>query len=933
MKTELKPLHVFLGTATACALDFLTKSPAPKQEVSYAWVQIGLLILSIALSYLAGKLLASKKKPKFDDRITTIANRGAYIPRVIGRRKMGCIFAWAGGRYTRKEKQEGGKGSLFAGPKGTVYVEHGWHIICMGPAHKLHAITQNGEPLFVGPITSDSHPSGSTIDLGKEGTFRIFWGEFDQPPNTFLGNADRVTVESRWPGLCYIEWQNKRLGPAAMWPTIEYEIECRTQSTILTDTPAYMEPTRVLDGNNTPDVYDVVPGAANVGYFEFGSNITSQFQPGQQIRLTSHTGMVDQDATLLRTEIRIDPVYLYTFAGVDVYRYDYYTQFYLDVAVVGNTNDGNIQGYTEAADDGINPAHILAEFLFLGDGYGQNNDQDLYDMQSLEDLGTLAVTENMRCSVVAQDGVTYQEMIGGMLIDLGVFLSTDYTTGLLKFVPIREPVGTLAVIGEALQTALPEISVQHADLPVTNVAYSFKDRTHQYEDTTVGADNDGMATQVGVQRTEINQIISTINPQTANVMAERRQQEALAGGAQIVQPANRSTRQMIPGVACYSDGVDEVLRLLTVESDPLSGEVKLQVVTDFYGTPLSTFQQNPGLPEPIATPTDPDPQVAVVEVPEYLLQGSQTQTLLIPRIRDDQGVSGADIHISRDDTTFTLIGRDLTIMTGGVLIDSMTNLDYQQPTTSYQFTAVGDDIDDVLDLSADLTSWCNGRQLAILVDPATGAYEICYLKKVTAVSGTTYTLDGIIRARYDTPQQTFGAGDYVFIVQNDDGLLVQDILLEPEVAIFAKSQPFGTGGQIPLDEVGSVALALYGKGVRPVTVANIRNDTGLLTYAAGADMQIAWDYFTPRTAGSGAGFQGAGSAASDAAPEGDFLVEILDASSTLIRQFNQSTAGYTYTFAQRNTDFTGDPASLKFRITQLRGGFSSDTNTQTFTKV
>ncbi len=930
---KLTPRDVILGTVAACTLDFVTRSPAPKQEVAYAWVQIGLLILSIALSYLAGKLLAAKKKPKFDDRITTIASRGAYIPRVVGRRKMGCVFAWAGGRYTRKEKQEGGKGSLFAGPKGTVYVEHGWHIICMGPVLKLHAITQNGEPLFTGPITSESHPSGSTIDLGKEGSFRIFWGEFDQPINTFLGDPTRVTVTSRWPGQCYIEWTNKRLGAAAIWPTLEYEIECRPQSTILVNTPAYMEPTRTLDGNITPAVFDVVPGAANVGYFEFAGNITSQFSPDQQIELTSHTGMSDQTATLIRTELRIDPVFLYTFEGVDIYRYDYYTQFYLDVAVVGNTNDGNIQGYTEAADDGINPAHILAEFLFLGDGYGLNHDQDLYDMQSLEDLGTLCVTENMRCSVVAQDGVTYQEMIGGMLIDLGVFLSTDYTTGLLKFVPIREPSGVLAVIGEALQTALPEISVQHADLPVTNVAYSFKDRTHQYEDTTVGADNDGMATQVGVQRTEINQIISTINPQTANVMAERRQQEALAGGAQIVQPANRSTRQMIPGVACYSDGVDEVLRLLTVESDPLSGEVKLQVVTDFYGTPLSTFQQNPGLPEPIATPTDPDPQVAVVEVPEYLLQGSQTQTLLVPRIRDDAGVGGSDIHISRDDTTFTLIGRDLTIMAGGVLIDTMSSLDFQQPLTSYQFTAVGEDIDDVLDLSADLTSWCNGRQLAILVDPATGAHEICYLKKVTAVSGTTYTLDGIIRARYDTAQQTFGAGDYVFILQNDDGLLVQDVLLEPEVAIFAKSQPFGTGGQIPLDEVGSVALALYGKGVRPITVANIRNDVGLLTYSAGADMEIAWDYFTPRTSGSGAGFQGAGSAASDAAPEGDFLVEILDASSTLIRQFNQATAGYTYTFAQRNTDFAGDPTSLKFRITQLRGGFSSDTNTQTFTKV
>jgi hypothetical protein len=930
----MKKIHVAIGLTGACAWDWFTRQPEATPEVFHGWAQIGLLILSIALSYIAGKLLAAKQKPKFDDRVTTIASRGSYIPRLIGRRKMGCIFAWAGGRYTRKEKQPGGKGSLFAGPKTTVYVEHGWHILCMGPAHKLHKVTQNGEDLFIGPITAESHPSGSTIDLGNEGSFRIFWGEFDQPVNTFLGDSERVTVTSRWPGVCYVEWTNKRLGAgAAIWPTLEYEIECRPQSTILTNTPAYMEPTRTLDGNIATPPFDVVPGAANVGYFEFAGNISSQFKPDQLLRLTSHTGMSDQDVTLVRTELRIDPVFLYTVFGEDVYRYDYYTQFYLDVAVAGTTNDGQLQGYTEAADDGLNAAHILAELLFEDEGYGLNFDQDRFDMDSLEELGELCVSEDMRCSVVGQDGTTYQELVGGMLIDLGVFLSTDYTTGLLKFVPIREPVGTLPVVSSALQTSLPEISVQHGPLGVTNVAYSFKDRDHQFEDTTIGSDNDGEANETGVQRTDVQQIISTINHQTAGVMAERRQQEALAGGAQVVFPSNRSTRELIPGSAIYADGLDERLRLLTVEADPLSGEVKLQVVTDYYGAPLTEFQQNPGLPEPEPTPTDPDPQAAIIEVPEYLLNGQQDITLIIPRIRDDEGVVGADLHISRDDTTFTMQGRDLSIMAGGILIDPMTAMDFQQPATNYQFTFVGPDVDDVLDLSADLTSWTNGRQLAILVDPATGSYEICYLKKITAVGGGVYTLDGIIRARYDTPQDDFGPGDYVFIVENDDGLVIQDVLLEPQVTIYAKTQPFGSGGQLPLTEAPSIALGLYGKGIRPITPANIRIDVNLTTWVDGSDFVVRWDYFTPRTVGSGAGFQGAGSAASDQTPEGDFLVEILNSTNTVIRQFNQATATYTYTNAQRVTDFGADPATLKFRITQLRGGFSSDTNTQTFTKV
>lgn len=931
---ELKPLHLFLGTTAALALDFATRqAPEQRPEVQLAWVQIGLLVLSIALSYLAGKLLAKRAKPKFDDRVTTLATRGSYVPRVIGRREVGCVFAWAGQRYTRKEKLDGGKGSAFSGPKSTVYVEHGWHVLAMGPVKKLHRITQNGETLFAGPITQTSHPSGSTIDLGKEGSFRIFWGEFDQPINTFLGDAERVTVSSRWPGMCYVEWRNKRLGTAAIWPTLNYEIECHPQSTILSNTPAYMEPTRTLDGNEA-EMLEVTAGVAGTGKFIFSGNISGQFYPGQKIRLTNHTGMADQDLTIRKIETRV----VATPIGVDVngetiYDYDTFTDIFVDETIVGGTDDGEIQGYTEAADDGINYAHVIAELLFEDNGFGLNQDQDLYDMDSLEELGERCVDENLRASVLAQDGVTYQELIGGILIDLGVFLSMDYTTGKLKFVPVREPEGDIPTVSYTLQTTLPEIQVQHGPLPVTNVLYSFKDRAHNFEDTTIGADNDGQIEETNVAKSDINQVISTVNFPSASVIVERRQQEALAGGAQVVLSANRSARELVPGTALLADGFDEVLRLLTVESDPLSGEVKLQVVTDFYGAPLSTFQQNTGKLPASTGPTEPDLQVGIVEVPEYLLQGSQTQTLLIPRIRADAGVAGTDLHLSRDDVTYSLVGRDLTLMAGGTLIDPLSADDYQRPTGTFTFQSKGPDISDVLDLSADATSWRNGRQLCILVNPTTLAYEFCFLQKVTSLGSGVYRLDGLIRARYDTPQQDFSAGAYVFILQNDDGLAVQDVLLEPQVSVFVKSQPFGTGGQLPLDEAVPAQIPLYGKGLRPLAVVNIRIDGGHTAWVDGEDFDVRWGYFTPRTAGSGAGFQGAGQAMSTALPEGEFSIEILNASNVVVRSFTQASASYTYTAAQRTTDFGSDPASLKFRITQLRGGYSSDSHTQTFTKV
>ena len=53
-----------------------------------------MLLLSIGLSILAAKLLQKKNKALAqDDKQTTLATRGSYIPRVIGRRRVGAVWA------------------------------------------------------------------------------------------------------------------------------------------------------------------------------------------------------------------------------------------------------------------------------------------------------------------------------------------------------------------------------------------------------------------------------------------------------------------------------------------------------------------------------------------------------------------------------------------------------------------------------------------------------------------------------------------------------------------------------------------------------------------------------------------------------------------------------------------------------------------------
>jgi hypothetical protein len=320
-------------------------------------------------------------------------------------------------------------------------------------------------------------------------------------------------------------------------------------------------------------------------------------------------------------------------------------------------------------------------------------------------------------------------------------------------------------------------------------------------------------------------------------------------------------------------------------------------------------------------------------------------------IRAHAQISAHNIHISGDNITYTLYGQDVTVVTGGTLLEALDIGSPMEVAQGPTFTVLGPDIASAIDLSTDNTSWRGGRQLAVFVHQTTRQVMIAYLKKVTAISGTTYRLDGLILNRYDTRPLTFPVGAQVFILQNDDGLGIQDPLVAPQVNFYAKPEPVGIG-TIPLSQIAPEAVVLYGKGVRPVTISGIRLNTGSnvvgpgtanwtdLTYKASGsspadDLVIRWAYSTPQTTGSGAGIFGWGAIVADAPNEGAFVVEILNSSDVVVRTIPlQLTPTYTYLRADRLADFgASEPSLFKVRVTQRRGGFFSNAVTQTITRV
>lgn len=221
-------------------------------------VDVGLIISILSLLASAAVLL-STRKPKLapqDDALQSVATQGAFVPLVIGRQRLGPVFAFvedatsgvaslvpqSRNNLPSMTSTIGTQGNFAKGgggvPSAGNYHENALHILCIGPGSKLHKIWQNGEIIWEGPIDPISHPSGSLLPAGdsggSEGAFEIHWGFPDDPILTNLQNSAFHGLPVRYSHVMKIMWKSKNLGPTRQWPRLEYEVTCPCYSQIAT---------------------------------------------------------------------------------------------------------------------------------------------------------------------------------------------------------------------------------------------------------------------------------------------------------------------------------------------------------------------------------------------------------------------------------------------------------------------------------------------------------------------------------------------------------------------------------------------------------------------------------------------------------------------------------------------------------------------------
>jgi hypothetical protein len=1097
-------------------------------------VELGVALIGVGLSLLAGMLLKPKTKSPLDDKPTTLTTRGAYVSWILGQRNVAPVFAWAGQRMTKKEKlKEGGKGVGIggSGEKTKVFYEAGWHQLCVGPADELYQIRQNGAVIFEGPISRTSHPSGTLVELQeKEGSFYIYWGEPDQPINTFLGDAARVGISSRWPGLCYVVWWRKRLGPSPNWPQLEYVINCKPRADILEDSSGYVPPSWTIDtgytwtindtrpwyavrvypktvGSPPPggdysgvvpesevgvadlltpvvithparDIARVVPGDPTAGHYVLDpSNVlnpeyfttdtdhdvqTSGVGTIRRIRSGSSTltGEVVPNAleTAAHNITKIFPVggvsganaagYVqrhYHYFSTDGTRIDHYFNipitYYLDgvegtgyIAVGGNWSDylkrgeivlagngmadgsytlvkpseyadhhaswteednavalvvsknqtwwfpagqviriadcpgvqdgdyivsssedyegttriyleqeifsaepgGTITWYYRTPDFGINPAHAIAELLFAEWPLGLGLNQAEWDLDSLETYGiendSDVTDKKFFTSWLAEDGEEAGALLGAAMQDLGLAIIWDSETGKHRFKLIRDPEedgsppDIKEISDDIILPPLPQIETLHADQRPNKLVFGFPDRQQNYRTSTISIDDDGQASLMEYSKAQEIRLTVIDHFDPASIVAERRSQEELAGGSAFTFHMNKEARELLPGDVLLVDGFDELLRVTGVEFQGDSGTVEVKCITDIFGVPASSFRPAQGtLPVP-TEPPDVDLAFDILEIPEHL-SGFGNQTIGVPRIRANQASLSADIHLSLDDLTYIYNTTHSEVHTGGTLVAELSADGESELDEGPSITIQGADIADAIeDLTGDDYNWRAGRQIALIGD------EICFFQKVTAINATTYRIDGLIRARFDTRKETHAIGTQVFLFLRENLLSIEDILLSVGADLYLKTQP----PSVSLDVVDPANRVLYGKGVRPMTPENLRLSAPfpcLAAFKTGNNLVFNWEYLSSLTPKTGAGMQGYGAVCGESAVDGEFRLEILNALDEVKRTVLTTALTYSYSNANMVSDFTSEPASLKARLTMVRGGLDSDSITLEIARI
>lgn len=590
---------------------------------------------------------------------------------------------------------------------------------------------------------------------------------------------------------------------------------------------------------------------------------------------------------------------------------------------------GDLIPYIYDAFEGVNAAHLLDQFLHAPSPHGVELPRgDYFDVDSLEDLGVLIETEDLRTNVVFKGGVTLEDALESILLDLGIAIPSDPITGLLRFLPVRDPSGSVISVPEEMVVSYPEIEALQDNPTADRIVYSFADRTRGYRETTLLFNNDGTTSLE--KRANVKTIALTIATDLieASKIAERRRLEDLVRQTKVRLVLNREGRLLLPGqVISVPSVLDENLRILSVSPSVDSPNTTVECIIDVFGIPqpgvdfdFGGAPSSSGSSAPVA-----DPRVYIWELPRIII--SEENKVAILRTRATLQTTDAGLWFSGTGSIYSFVGSHTSACLSGELLEEIplgsllvsgdvAEVDFDGPPDFFL----------VDDYSGDPDNWYGGRQICLFVNPS-GEEEICFLEALTLTGVASAYLKGLIRGRWGTSRIDLPVGSQVFVFPASTVQLFSDPLVSPGSDLYVKTQP-RTSTSISIDSVTPQVQTLEGRWVRPIAPGALRMADGIPSYSTGEDLLLAWNF---RSSGgyayrTGAGYQRYGEACGSHGPDGDFQLIVTDPaqpSLSLVKLVPPSFGTTIYNVEIVST-FGGEPSQLDFELRGIQSGRTSD---------
>ena len=561
-----------------------------------------------------------------------------------------------------------------------------------------------------------------------------------------------------------------------------------------------------------------------------------------------------------------------------------------------------------AQNEGVNPAHAIYQLLTAPSPHGAGVPTSAIDTGSLEALGQVCAEEHIPIRVIGQDGATVSDLLSEVLQEIGVFM--PQIGGKLAFVPIRfqDPDTIPTLTADALVAPDPEITFDQGPLDADRVVFLYSDRTRAFKPMPAVVDEDaGDGDDVPRRATREVNMQTVIDRITAQKFADRRQFEQMANKSEYVLKVGFSGRALEPGQAFKVSNLGQ-LRVASKTMDASSAPVVIKAALDQYSVdPTGFFVGDQGIGGGAGQSTA-DLAVKIVEAP-FPVAGDRI-ALLVARLRANPAATTAAVWVSTDNTTYAQIGAQAGWGYGGELRDAIADEVGTIIDVGPEVVAANGDIARAIDLTSDPGRWLTGDQVLLVGD------EIMFVRAVEAF-GTNYRLRGLVRARWGTARARHEPGATAYIMRRADLVAHAGALLDAGGVVYVKVQPAGT----LLSDIAPIVVELDGRARAPYRVDNVRP----LSVGTGTDASLSWRYRVRDGAGGAASERGWGEACgATPAVEGAFAVEIVDPSDgSVVRTATTTSPAYTYTAADRSTDFGGEPAAFQVRVRNVLGGYRS----------